>query len=240
MGDYIESELMNGACADSVHDFKIPRLKTQSSETVNLSDVLITLPGDHSKLEKARSESDMLKKLLKRSEENPIHGIIDDIKGKPNKTLNLDTIQGLKEYNYTARVLSDSTGECNIRNIYNKVTLKEYDNFFNLKGAPLNIVVDAQTIGINKLFGYAEKGGPNMTINNIINREVINDPASKTYDVSKFNNTNASVVYKIIRDNSQKNIIYSSYDRKDDELYRNKFFSELNLQLSPLINIEKK
>lgn len=240
MGDYIESELMNGACADSVHDFKIPRLKTQSSETVNLSDVLITLPGDHSKLEKARSESDMLKKLLKRSEENPIHGIIDDIKGKPNKTLNLDKIQGLEEYNYTARVLSDSTGECNIRNIYNKVTLKEYDDFFNLNGDPLNIVVDAQTIGINKLFGYAEKGGPNMTINNIINREVINDPASKTYDVSKFNNTNASVVYKIIRDNSQKNIIYSSYDRKDDELYRNKFFSELNLQLSPLINIEKK
>jgi hypothetical protein len=233
----IGQELLEGACADSVHDFKIPKVVKMNADGVTLGDVLLTLPSNN--IGRARTEHEMLQTLLNtETGVNPIRDIIGKImiaKGK-NEEFRLD-IQGLEKFSYNINCLSQ--GEDNdMRSIKDKVSLQDYDTFFNLKGSPLNIVIDAQSIGIKKLFSFAKNVEKRpFVVNSIINREVINDPASKIYDVTKFQ-AGTNVIYNIIRENNNENIKYTSFDSPDNKLLRNKFYSKLDLTLSPLLNVK--
>ena len=234
---YIGQELLEGACADSVHDFKIPKVVKMNTDGVTLGDVLLTLPSNT--ISRARTEHEMLQTLLKTTAGvNPIREIIGKImeaKGR-NEVYRLD-IDGLEKFSYSINCLSHE-GDNDMRSIKDKVSLQDYDIFFNLKGSPLNIVIDAQSIGMKKLFSFAKNDEKSpFVVNSIINREVINDPASKIYDVKKFE-PRSGVSYNIIRENNSENIKYTSFDTPDSPLLRNKFYSKLDLSLSPLLNVK--
>ena len=233
----IGKELLQGACADSVHDFKIPRVVKMNADGVTLGDVLLTLPSNE--IGRARTEHEMLQTIFKTGDGiNPIRGLIEKImeaKGK-DEVFRLD-IDGLEKFSYSVNCLSDK-GDNDMRSIKSKVSLQDYDTFFNLNGSPLNIVIDAQSIGIKKIFSFANNpDNRRFVINSIINREVINDPASKIYDVKKFM-PKSGVSYNIIRENNSENIKYTSFDTVDTTLLRNKFYSKLDLTLSPLLNVK--
>jgi hypothetical protein len=235
---YIGQELLEGACADSVHDFKISReVKKTNTQGVTLGDVVLTLPSNN--IGRARTEHEMLQTLLKTpAGVNPIRDIIGKImesKGRGD-VFRLD-IDGLEKFSYSIDCVSHE-GDNDMRSIKNKVSLKDYDTFFNLKGSPLNIVIDAQSIGIKKIFSFATNPDNNsFVVNSIINREVINDPASKIYDVRKFQ-AGGNITYNILRENNNENIKYTSFDTPDNTLLRNKFYSKLDLSLSPLLNVK--
>lgn len=246
-GVSIGSELLDGALADSVHDFKIPNVITKNKDGVTLGDVFLTLPDKPTGAYSAKSEHDMLHKIFgKDPKKNPIRELIEDIekeKAKGNDKVLRLTVNGLAKFDYTVNYLSH-VGENGIindmRSIKDKVSLRDYDTFFNLKGSPLNIVIDAQSIGMKKLFSFAKKDeGSNLVINSIINREVVNDPASKIYDVSKFLKKDG-LTYNVLREDNTENIKYTSFDTPDNPLLRNKFYSTLDLTLSPLLNTNNK
>jgi hypothetical protein len=153
---HIGTELLDGALADSVHDFKIPNVITKNKDGVTLGDVFLTLPDKPSGAYSAKSEHDMLRKVFKTDEgKNPIRELIGLIatekKTGNDKVLRLD-VNGLETFGYSINYLSHTDGDNDMRSIKDKVSLENYDTFFNLKGSPLNIVIDAQSIGMKKLF----------------------------------------------------------------------------------------
>ena len=76
----IGKELLDGALADSVHDFKIPAVITKNKDGVTLGDVLLTLPNKLLGTYTAKSEHDMLRKIFKTDEKkNPIVELIGKI-----------------------------------------------------------------------------------------------------------------------------------------------------------------
>jgi hypothetical protein len=233
----IANELLHGACADSVHDFGISKDKTTKKGVPTLGDVLITLPGDHNIINKnVLDEATLLNTLLKTGKGNPIENLVKELASRGfEKVLE---VNGITTNTYTVKLLHDSEGKYNIRNIRRTVTTDEYRKFFNISAAdPLNILVDAQTVTINELFGHAIKGGSGqLIINNILNREVVNDPAPKTYELKVFKN-NQSAEYRIKYDIESRIITYSSYENTEKELNRNKFFSKLDFSISPFDSI---
>ncbi|NDB83277.1 MAG: hypothetical protein EB127_11195 [Alphaproteobacteria bacterium] len=244
--DYIGNELLDGALADSVHDFKIPAVITKNKDGVTLGDVLLTLPNKLSGTYTAKSEHDMLRKIFKTDPtKNPIReliGKIDDEKTKGKDKVFVLEVNGLETFSYKVNYLSVD-GDNDMRRIKDKVSLQGYDTFFNLNGSPLNIVIDAQSIGIKKIFSFAKNDeSKTLVINSIINREVVNDPASKIYDVGKFIDGRNGVKYNVLREDNKENIKYTSFDTTtpDKPLLRNKFYSTLDLTLSPLLNTKNK
>ncbi|NBP66091.1 MAG: hypothetical protein EBU66_15695 [Bacteroidetes bacterium] len=233
--EYILTELLHGACADSIHDFGISKDKNTKKGTPTLGDVLKTLPGNHAVINKnIRDENTLLNIILKIKEgDKPIEMLVKElVDSKFTKTLE---VTGLTNNTYTIKLLHDSTGKYNIRNIRKTIKTDEYKAFFNISGSdPLNMLIDAQTVTINELFGHAVAGpSGKIYVNNILNREVVNDPAPKTYDMKVFKN-DGQAVYKIKYDKDPRIITYSSFETSNNELNRNKFFSTLDLCISPL------
>lgn len=233
----IMRQLLKGACADSVHDFKIPRVVTRTkSDNACLGDVLEELP-DEAKggFVRADTEHEMLRGILSTPAgvDNPIRHLVDEISAGGGSIVK--EINGIEKYTYTIKMLGKD-GVYNMRNISNRVTLKDYSDFFGLRGINLNLVIDAQSIGLKKLFSRAlqNEDGTGLNVRSIINREVINDPATKIYDGFEKSENRAS--FFILLDNYSSNIKYSSYDTPDDSMYRSKFFSKLDLTLSRLEN----
>lgn len=239
----IGSELLDGALADSVHDFKIPNVITKNKDGVTLGDVFLTLPDKPTGAYSAKSEHDMLRKIFGTDpKKNPIRELIGQIakeKLAGNDKVLILNVKGLQTYDYSVNYLSHA-GDNDMRSIKDKISLQDYDTFFNLKGSPLNIVIDAQSIGMKKLFSFAKNDEKKtLIINSIINREVVNDPASKIYDVNKFLKT-PGLTYNVLREDNKENIKYTSFDTPDNPLLRNKFYSTLDLTLSPLLNTSSK
>jgi hypothetical protein len=235
----IANELLHGACADSIHDFGISKEKATKKGVPTLGDVLITLPGDHSNINKnVRDEATLLNTLLKTGPGNPVENLVAELASKDKGFEKVFEVNGMTTNTYTVKLLHDSSGNYNIRNIRKTVRTDEYRAFFNISAAdPLNILVDAQTVTINELFGHAIKGGSGkIIINNILNREVVNDPAPKTYEMKVFKNSE-SAEYKIKYDTEPDIITYSSFEETNKELYRNKFFSTLDFCISSFDSI---
>ena len=233
--ELIKTELLHGACADSIHDFGISKQKATKSGIPTLGDVLKTLPGNHTDINNnVRDEDKLLNTLLKNKPgDKPVETLVNNLV-RTNFTKTLE-VNGLTNNTYTIKLLHDSTGKYNIRNIRRTITTDEYKAFLNISGSdPLNMLIDAQTVTINELFGHAAAGpSGKISVNNILNREVVNDPAPKTYDMKVFKN-DGQAVYKIKYDEDPRIITYSSFDSSNNELNRNKFFSTLDLCISPL------
>jgi hypothetical protein len=231
----ITFDLYKASCADSVHDFKIDNtIPTNTKSGVPcLADVIIALPTlrPGSKLISVPDEDTLLESLLGKS----IKDIIEKLRGENvEEYLN---INGIKKKEYRVKILKHEN-EPNIRNIKEKMTIEEYRKFFDLSiSDSLNLVIDAQTVGINDLFSYArqERGKEPLEVNSLLNREVINDPGPKSYDQSSFR-SNESSKYFIRKETQTGNITYTAYNdtQQPSDLYRNMFFSKLDLCLSPL------
>jgi hypothetical protein len=228
----IVNRLYTAACADSVHDFKISNkiYSNTKSKDPTLNDVIITLPKSTENITSIPNEETLLTGILG----NSIQDIIEELSNSV-EAMQIQ-IQGVNTYNCEVRLLKHN-GDKNIRNINDEITVSEYRKFFDLEGSdPLNFVIDAQIVGINTLFGLAKLDGDNvpLQVNNIINREVVNDGAPKTYDIKKFNSSE-SAKYNIKYDISNELVTYNSFNSAyDDEFHRNMFFSTLDFCMSPM------
>ena len=102
----IGQELLEGACADSVHDFKIPKVVKMNADGVTLGDVLLTLPSNT--IGRARTEHEMLQILFKTADGiNPIRGLIENVmKAKGNGEIFRLDIDGLEKFSYSVNCLS--------------------------------------------------------------------------------------------------------------------------------------
>ncbi len=257
----IKTALSYGACSDAKHDFsgKIGEVKGTEKNHITMGDVLTGLPSFATDsihfIKHVKSESDLLKELLNSvntANFTTMPAFIDSL-ASSNFTKTID-IMGITPHTYTVKLLNcrekpASPGKAgspgkpafpatyNARKFFNNIYISEYREFFNLGAAEdLNLVIDAQTIGINFLFGYAiPENDEGMNVYSIVNREVINDPAPKTYNMASFKSSN-KVKYNVAYDSKKENIIYSKYDNsKGDKLMRTMFFSIFDFSLSSLI-----
>jgi hypothetical protein len=139
----IMRQLLKGACADSVHDFKIPRVVTKTkSDNICLGDVLEELPDEVKEgFVRADTEHDMLRGIFNTPAgvDNPIRHLIGEIPAGANSIVK--EIYGIEKYTYTIKMLKKGD-DYNMRNISNKVSLKDYTDFFGLRGMNLNLVID--------------------------------------------------------------------------------------------------
>ena len=256
----IKTKLSIGATADAIHDFSrfliLNKKSAKEPVKIGIQDILTAIPvPDHVKIDNDNymTEDDLLHDIFKEiiPDKFTIGKLIDYLIENTDQTYSkVIEIPGVKlePHTYTIKILNtnksiqNSNLQFNIRNMNDTITIDEYKDFFNLKGSDtLNIVVDAQTIGINQLFSYAKPGGSRLTVNNILNREVINDPAPKTYNPEKLGigKGNGFADYNIVYDNEESNILYPKFNENlNSEFYRNMFFSTLDFTLSKLI-IEK-
>lgn len=106
----------------------------------------------------------------------------------------------------------------------------------------INLLFDAFIIDTSSIIVNAKGAG--LTVNRIVNRELINDPAPKTYEIPADDVAAARAngnVYNIIFDSCKDDIIYlhNPQDLINDELQRNKFFSKYDFRLSPLNSLKK-
>ena len=255
----VRKSLLEAACGDSVHDFhnklSLKDPKQGQAVRVGIADVLPGLPeveGSQINHTNYKKEDDLLGDFFKlnlgEKDKFTITKLIDYlIEKKDSDYKDFIKIPGIKPepHNYTMKLLHSKKKEgvphsegYNIRNMYDLINIKEYRTFFDLAGDdPLNLVIDAQTVGINTLFSKAtiDEGDTPLRVNTIINREVINDPAPKTYDIDKLGKGN-SAKYQIILDRQDDNIIYSKFDDNiESEFKRSMFFSKFDFTLSKLI-----
>jgi hypothetical protein len=112
------------------------------------------------------------------------------------------------------------------------------DTFYNFFGSDqINLLFDAQCIKVMKLLQYAIPRGVPLNVRRIHNREVINDPAPKTFEDAP-GIWNSGMKHSVEFDADPNYINYQHYEPKDggDPLDRDKFYSALDFKLSPLHN----
>ena len=158
-----------------------------------------------------------------------------------------NTIHGSETY--TIRLLTQD-GVSDIKPMFNKgskpgvrpVVLPSCtittDTFYKFFGSDqINLLFDAQCIKVMKLLQYAEPTGAPLTVRRIHNREVINDPAPKTFE-DPSGRWNSNMTHSVEFDADPTFINYQHYEPKDggDPLDRDKFYSALDFKLSPLYN----
>ena len=255
----IKKQLSIGAAADAIHDFGkylfLSSRKSGESIKISIPDILSAIPVPEDitiNNDTYLKEDDLLGEVFKEiiPDDFNISKLIDYLIENTGETYSkVIDIPGIKSipHTYTIKILNttnstkDPNLRFNIRNMFDQISIDEYKQFFNLSGTDaLNIVVDAQTIGINQLFSYAKSEATRLTVNNIINREVINDPAPKTYNPDNLGlgkgKAKGHADYNIIYDKEESNILYPKFNEKiDNEFYRNIFFSTLDFTLSKLI-----
>ena len=112
------------------------------------------------------------------------------------------------------------------------------DTFYKFFGSDqINLLFDAQCIKVMKLLQYAVPTGNPLTVRRIHNREVINDPAPKTFEDAPGIWT-SGMKHSVEFDADPNYINYQHYEPKNggDPLDRDKFYSALDFKLSPLYN----
>jgi hypothetical protein len=229
------SFLKNAAIADAKHDFFKGSQGNWASVPgfVNVKDGLnesqckdiAKAPGD------TKSEKETLELV----------GIpdIETLKDELKDSDQIKTIHGYDNIEYTISLLKSNTDEpifdTNKLTDQRLLSLDDITAFFG--SDTINLLIDASNLGIMNLissFKRDETNDVDLTINLLLNRESINDPAGK---LTSFKDTNnAKLKTDILLDNYQ-NVI--NYPRNSDELYttpleEDKFFSAMDFYLGPL------
>jgi len=236
MVDIVARQFLRGAAGDAVHDFHISKVVSTKTSVPTVGDVLKTLPVVEEGFGPGGvpSEAELLAGILGLDPVDPVASLITQTSISPGGSIT-KRINGLSDYDCEMKILMKD-GNYNLRDKCRSLSTSEYRAFFGLEGSDtLNVVIDAQTVGMNKLFGLAvlTPGETKLSVNNVFNREVVNDPAPKTYELAKLVST-ASAEYNIKLDQFNGSITYPSYEIETDLLFRNKFFSTLDICLSPL------
>jgi hypothetical protein len=179
---------------------------------------------------------------------------IDASKNEEHKaSCSFDTLLGNESY--TIKLLSDSTGQTNINEIQSiqggkhrrtgaivdarpsKIKVSDLFRFFGSN--EVNLVFDACSMNITSLFKNALPGGDHvMNVNWLINREFLNDPATKPMsdDPKVALVAPAQMKFRFLVEADPNTIAYTRYEGKADSgvLMRDKFFSLLDFKLGPL------
>ena len=178
-----------------------------------------------------------------------------DIANFYNHTFEMKTINSTDEQktSYSAQILSkqlepgraDIKPERNLKLISAHLTPEDYKNFFGTED--LNVIIDAQSISWNNILCQAStNGGASPTtirVTSLIAREIINDPAPKTFSLKEIRGTTDATnpEYKIkLYMKEDANPGYITYTHTTDTrlapiaLQRDKMFSIFDFRLSPL------
>lgn len=157
---------------------------------------------------------------------------------------NLETINGQNSYSIKLLSKSMTVGakpERNLKKIGSHLTTDDYIDFFGTND--LHVIIDAQTIGWNGMLKQAKNGTKMLQVTSLINREIVNDPATKTFSISEirsgrdFDIEGNTLKLNIKYDACQADITYEH--TKDDtlaetDLQRDKLFSIMDFRISPL------
>lgn len=175
---------------------------------------------------------------------------IDAARNQEHKaSCSFDTLLGNESY--TLKLLSDSTGEVNINEIQSlqenkkkgrearasRIKVSDLFRFFGSN--EVNLVFDACSMNITSLFKNALAGGDQvMNVNWLINREFLNDPATKPMadDPKVALVAPNQMKFRFLVEADPNTIAYTRYEGKSDSgvLMRDKFFSLLDFKLGPL------
>lgn len=151
------------------------------------------------------------------------------------KTLDIETLTG--KVRYTIKLLNKN-GEANVQKIHNRLTDVDFFDFFRGNNN-INLLFDAGVIDIISLLQGAHVGKQPTLINvkRVINRELINDPAPKTYKnegTKKY--AEANMKFDLAFDVEKADVTYTKFTNiEPTQFQRDKFFSLLDFRLSKLM-----
>ena len=252
------ASLKHAACADSFHDFghggkNFNKLRDSNSPP-GLTHVINALnnikwpsiPKSRGEANGLRDENAMLSELFAGAAESDFTETKQLVTAIENAggSLLLDlqhTTYGAQQYD--VKLLKHGEGaaanyDTGSRVDAAKITTADVYELFGKN--TINLLFDASVINVtNRLVSAEVAGADAITVNRIINREIVNDPAPKTYEKStsdKAAEENTGNTYNILFENNKDDITYVSNpaDLLNNELQRNKFFSKFDLTLSPL------
>jgi hypothetical protein len=150
-------------------------------------------------------------------------------------------LQGMEgETGYTLKVLNKD-GEGNVKAIACKLTTDDYSDFFGTED--INLLFDASVIGVTAFIKGCLPGTKSIYLKRIINRELINDPAPKTYEEPEPEKKNPKVNFEIMFESNKDDITYarnSSGLATTNEYQRDKFFSNFDFRIGPISEDRKK
>ena len=176
------------------------------------------------------------------------------IDGEKKVKRNFNTLLGAESY--TIKLLSDSTGNTNVNEIqslqaatsgkhagreFRPSQIKVSDLFRLFKSNEVNLVFDACSMNVTSLFKNAQPDTANkqaITVNWLINREFLNDPATKPMNddpkIAIFAKDQMKFNFLVEADPSPITYIRYESGSTSDVLQRNKFFSLLDFKLGPV------
>lgn len=137
------------------------------------------------------------------------------------------------EYGYAVTNVNALVGE-------NRLTTDDLYTFFGTDS--INLLFDAAFINLSAFIRNCNKGERDIAMHSIINREVINDPAWKSYEFTKAVRPGAAdnIDVNTVFDNVPENIMYTEWDSGTaNELYRNMFYSKYIFSLGKLMYNDK-
>ena len=157
-----------------------------------------------------------------------------------NVALNLNTLEGVST-GYTVKILHKTLAngkiEGNVKQIQCHLTSDDYVNFFGTN--EINLLFDAAVINVTNIIRNCKPGVPGkapLYLKRVVNRELINDPAPKTYfeppTTGKLDN---NVNFDIVFEDNYEDITYSKHTdalSSGTDFQRDKFFSSFDFRLS--------
>lgn len=271
--------LRHGACADAYHDFGHSNLGFNTSRDKSkpgLYHVAAGIPNAEEKPygkghqggtpdDKLKDEDAIMKMMFPDFEDMGrfVLAIRSACGTEHNCKIGVEkrigTIKG--SVNYKVKTLFKEVKGAfvsDVKLIYNKLTDLDYSNFFEVQG-DINLLFDAGNIDIITLLKNASRekvkkdNFPTLHIRRIVNRELINDPAPKTYsEATTHVDQNAKIDFGIMFDVFKEPVCYPKFSGtfdNEDPYQRDKFFSLLDFTLGklktnngalPLIEVEIK
>ena len=179
---------------------------------------------------------------------NIIQQILDLMQGQlyADANITLPTIDG--DRGYTLKVLHKEVADTKIGNIKQigcKLNTNDFYSFFGTEN--INLLFDASVVNVTALIkncklATGEKEVKSLNLKRIINRELINDPAPKTYE-EPATPAKSPVNFEIMFETQGSDITYGRYTGslvKQNDQQRDKFFSLFDFRMGPLINEPKK
>ena len=232
--------LKRAACADAKHDFgeKMINLTRDPSDIPGFPEILKGLDSSsHREIPNPIDSEDAVIRLL-----TPITipALKADLKRSPEKTVTIP-INGYdtRPYNYKVKLLhKGATYDTDKMKGDYALTLHDMATFFETKD--VNLVIDASSLGIMKLISSVKRHHENDTdfsINLLVNRETVNDPAGKLTEFCKISATvNEKLRTDVLIDREPYEIqyVHNTPGLEPVDLQRDKFFSLLDFKMSPV------
>jgi hypothetical protein len=141
---------------------------------------------------------------------------------------------------YKLKILNKN-GDGNVKAIACNLTTDDYFDFFGTEN--INLLFDASVINVTGYIKGCKPGNHTLNLKRVVNRELINDPAPKTYEEPEQKVKNPKVNFEIMFEVSKENITYSKNNltlTTENQYQRDKFFSNFDFCISPISDDRKK